>query len=91
MDPEVKREFAELHALVKDNHRLLRAVRRHQILEMFGKLALWLIIILVSGYAYIAYLNPLVAQFFSGASSTPFGIPSSADLQKLIDSYKEPG
>ncbi len=91
MDPEVKRELAELHALVKDNHRLLRAVRRHQLLETFGKIVLWLIIFAASGYLYIQYLLPTVQKFIAnpGATSTGlFGLPSSADLQKLIDSYK---
>jgi len=87
----VKRQFEELHALVKDNHRLLRAVRRHQLLETFGKLVLWLILLGVGGYFYAQYLAPVVQKFIEnpGATSTGlFGLPSSADLQKLIESAK---
>lgn len=94
MDPEEKREFEALHALVKDNHRLLRAVRRHQILETFGKLFIWIVIFAASGYLYIQYLGPLVTNFIENPGATShglFGFPSSADLQKLIDSYKKPG
>ena len=91
MDPEVKRQFEELHALIKDNHRLLRAVRRHQLLEMFGKLVIWLIIFAASGYLYRQDLGPIVNKFIENpraASTGLFGLPSSADLQKLIESYK---
>jgi len=91
MDPEVKRQFEELHALVKDNHRLLRAMRRHQIIEMFGKLVLWIIIFAASGYFYLQYLGPIVSNFIADpamASHGLFGLPSSADLQKLIESYR---
>lgn len=91
MDPEVKRQFDELHALVKDTHRLLRAVRRHQLLETFGKFVLWIILLGIGGYFYAQYASPFVSQFIqnpSGVSTGLFGLPSSADLQKLIDSYK---
>src|SRR3989344_5836388 len=37
MDPELKKEIAEIHALAKDNHRMLRAIRRDQWLGFFGK------------------------------------------------------
>lgn len=88
MDAEVKKQLEELHALVKDNHRLLRAVRRHQLLETFGKLVFWLIVFAASGYAYLYYLAPVVQKFVEHPSATTFGFPSSADLQKLIDSSK---
>ncbi len=87
----MRRQFEELHALVKDNHRLLRAVRRHQLLETFGKLFIWIIIFAASGYLYLQYLGPIVNKFIEnpGATSTGlFGFPSSAELQKLIESSK---
>lgn len=91
MDPEVKRQFEELHALAKDNHRLLRAVRRHQILETFGKLFIWIVIFAATGYVYLQYLGPLFDKFIHNPSSVSrgvFGLPTSADLQKLIESAK---
>lgn len=91
MDPEIKQQLTEIHALVRDNHNLLRAVRRHQIFEMVGKYVFWIIIIASSVYWVVTYLEPLAAKFSTSTGmspSGPFGLPTSADLQKLINSYK---
>ena len=91
MDPESKRLLEETHALVKDNHRLLRAVRRHQLITDFGKFFIWLIIILASVYSFQVYLRPLIATFSmvpGATASGPFGFPTSADIEKLINSFK---
>ncbi len=91
MDPEIKKQLEEIHALVKDNHHLLREVRRHQIIEMFGKYIFWLIFITGSVFGVVNYLQPLAAKFSSSTGMTPsglFGLPTSADIQKLINSYK---
>lgn len=91
MDPELKRQLEEIHALTKDNHRLLRALRRHQLIGTFGKIAFWIIILGSSAYWYQTYLQPLVSKFSimpGAATSGLFGLPSSADIQKLINSYK---
>ena len=90
MDPELKKEIAEIHALAKDNHRMLRAIRRDQWLGVFGKVVFWVIIVVLPLYLYQQYLQPLVAKFQTtqGASTSgPFGLPTSAELQKLINSY----
>jgi hypothetical protein len=81
MSPEEKEQFAELHALVKDNHRLLRAVRRHQIIEFYGKWILWLIIILGGGLLYAHYLGPIMSQIL---------LPGS-EFQKVLHSYQSGG
>lgn len=90
MDPEVKRQLEEIHALAKDNHHLLRAVRRHQLLIDFGKIFLLLIVAGVVVYGYYVYLKPLAGRYSAGSAttSTAFFNLSSADIQKLIDSYK---
>jgi len=91
MDPELKRELDDIHALVKDNHRMLRAVRRHQLFETFGRYALWIIVAVLSYYSYAIYLQPFVQRFVvdpSGTTSSLFGLPTSVDLQKLVNSYK---
>ena len=94
MDPEIRRALDEIHALTKDNHRLLRAVRRHQILETFGRYVLWAVLILAAVYSYVVYVAPLVQRFSANpqsAASGIFGLPTSADIQKLINSYKPGG
>lgn len=91
MDPELKRQLEEIHALARDNHHLLREVRRHQLIEMFGKYVFWLIVIGSSVYGVVNYLQPLATKFSASTGMTPsglFGLPTSADIQKLINSYK---
>ena len=90
MDPELKRELEEIHALVKDNHRMLKATRRDQWFGVIIRIIIWAIVLLLPLYIYQQYLQPLVAQFSVTQGGVPnsFGIPSSAEIQKLIDSYK---
>lgn len=91
MDPELKRELDAIHALARDNHHLLRAVRRHQMFDMFGKYILWALFIGASVYWVVTYLQPLATQFSVSSGmkpSGPFGLPTSADMQKLLNSYK---
>lgn len=94
MDPELKREIEEMHALVKDNHRMLRAIRRSQWLSFMSTVIIWIVVLALPLYLYQQYLAPLVANFSaaSGMSDTTtsrfLGLPTSAELQKLIDQYK---
>jgi len=84
MDPETKRLLEQIHALTRDNHRLLKAVRRHQLLEMFGWWILWLVFILVCVYGYVVYVAPVVSQYVVEQGKN--GQPSS-EFQKLIHSF----
>lgn len=91
MDPELKHLLVELLTMEKENHRLLRAVHRHQLISAFWKIFLWLFLFIATGYSYFAYIQPLLEKFTvqgSPSSGSYFGFPSSAELQKLIDSYK---
>jgi hypothetical protein len=91
MDPEIKRQLEEIHALSRDNHRMLRAIRRDQWLSFVGKIVFWVILLALPLYLYQQYIQPLVAQFQTTTgmiTSGPFGIPTTADLQKLINLYK---
>ena len=92
MDPELKRELTEVHALAKDNNRMLRAIRRDQWIGFVGKIIIWAIVLLLPLYLYQQYLQPIVNCFSATTgiplTSGPFGFPTSADVQKLINSYK---
>jgi len=93
MDPELKRILDETHALAKDNHRMLRAIRRDQLVGFVGKIVLWILVIVLPLYVYQQYLGPLVEKFTTlyGVGATTqngVGLPTTAELQKLIDSYK---
>jgi hypothetical protein len=91
MDPELKRMLEENLALTKDNHRMLRAIRRDQWFGFVGRIIIWAIVLLLPLYLYQHYLEPIVAKF----SATPgeftsgiFGLPTSAELGKLLNSFK---
>ena len=92
MDPELKRTLDEIHALAKDNHRMLRAIRRDYWIGLVGKILFWIILFALPLYFYQQYLQPLFTKFSatSGtpAATGPFGLPTTAELQKLINSYK---
>lgn len=91
MDPELKRELEEIHALAKDNHQMLRAIRRHQWWSFVWTIVVWIVVLALPLYLYQQYLQPIVEKFSSTAGITvpgSLGLPTSADLQKLINSYK---
>ncbi|MFZ3043923.1 MAG: hypothetical protein WA058_02335 [Minisyncoccia bacterium] len=91
MDPELKRTLDEIHALAKDNHDMLRAIRRDQWLGFIGRVIVWIIVLILPLYLYQQYLQPFVVKFSSSAGLTtsgPFGFPTSAELQKLISSFQ---
>jgi len=94
MDPELKREIEEIHALAKDNHRMLRVIRRSQWLGLVRSIIIWVVVLALPLYLYQQYLAPIVAKFsaVSGMSTTTtsgfLGLPTSAELQKLINSAK---
>lgn len=92
MDPELKRLLEEMHALAKDNHRMLRAIRRDYWIGVAGKVLFWIIILALPLYFYQRYLQPLIDKFPAptGVSANPgsFTLPTTAELQKLLDSYK---
>ena len=90
MDPEIKHLLVELLSIEKDNHRLLKAVHRHQLFAAFWRIFVWIFVIVATGYSYFAYLKPIMDKFVVPGSPSPasFFNLSSPELQKLIDSYK---
>ncbi len=91
MDPELRQMLEETRSLAKDNHRMLRAIRRGQWFGFFAKVVIWVIVLALPLYLYQQYLQPLVAQFSAtpgAATSGPLGLPTSADIEKLINSLK---
>ncbi len=77
MDPEIKRLLEETQALTKENHRLLKAMRRDQWVGFWLKLALWIIVLVLPLFFYQQFIAPIVS-----------GGASSVDIQKLINSYQ---
>ena len=91
MDPELKRTLDEIHALAKDNHKMLRAIRRDQWLGLIGKIIVWAIVLALPLFLYQHYFQPIISGFSETASTTPtgfFGFPTSAEAQKLVNFFK---
>jgi len=89
MDPELKQEIAQIHALAKDNHDMLRAIRRHQWWSFITTAVFWIVVLLAPFYLYQQYVQPLVAKFSApGTPTNGFQLPTSIDVQKLINSVK---
>ncbi|HUX80804.1 MAG TPA: hypothetical protein VMV38_00570 [Candidatus Paceibacterota bacterium] len=91
MDPELKKILEETHALAKDNHKMLRAIRRDQWLGFIGKIIVWAIVLAVPLFLYQRYFEPIISDVTGTASTTPsglFGLPTSAETQKLINYFK---
>lgn len=89
MEPELRRALDELHALTKDNHRMLRAIRREYWFGVVGRIVIWVLVLALPLFLYQQYVGPVVSNYFSAVGakpSGPFGLPTSADIQKLLDS-----
>ena len=90
MDPELKRELDMIRALTKENHDMLRAIRRDQWLGFIGRVIVWIIVLALPLYLYQQYVQPIVSRFSMDTATTTgmLGIPTYAELQKLINFYK---
>lgn len=89
MDPELKQEIAQIHALVKDNHDMLRALRRHQWWSFITTVVFWLIVTIAPFYLYQQYVQPLVSRL-SGTEEPQkgFQLPAFIDVQKVLNSLQ---
>ena len=86
----MRRQLEEIHALAKDNHRMLRAIRRGQWFSFLSTVIVWIVVLALPILLYQQYLAPMVAKFSATSETTAtgmFGLPSFADIQKLINSY----
>lgn len=95
MDPEIKTLLEETHALAKDNHKMLRSIRRSQWMSFMSTIVVWLVVLALPLYLYRQYLEPIITQISetSGMSTTTtsgfLGIPSFANIEKLINSFRD--
>ena len=94
MDSEIKEMLDEIHALEKDNHRMLRAIRRGQWFSFFTSVVFWLAMIAIPVYLYQQYLEPTIAKIsaISGVSATTtssfLGLSTFTEIGNLINSVK---
>ena len=89
MDPELKQELDQIRALVKDNHDMLRALRRHQWWSFLTTVVFWIIVTVAPFYLYQQYVQPLLDKISGTESATNgFQLPTSVDVQKLLNSLQ---
>lgn len=91
MDPELKRQIEEIHVLAKDNHDMLRALRRHQWYSFVWTIVVWIVVLALPLYLYQQYVQPIVEKFSTTPGTTfpgTFSVPSSAEIQKLLNSFQ---
>jgi hypothetical protein len=93
MNPEIERELEEIHALAKDNHRMLRAIRRGQWFSFFSSIIFWLAVLVLPLYLYQQYLAPIISKISetTGMSTTTtsglFNVPAFTEIGKVINSF----
>lgn len=85
MDDELKKLLQENLDLARENNAMLRVMRRNAWISFFSKLFVWALLIIAPLYLLDRYLGPIVEQAGSGQGA--FGLPSSADVQKLLEYY----
>ena len=94
MDSELRDLIEKTHALAKDNHRMLRALRRGQMFSFLSSIVVWIAVIVLPIYFYQQYLAPIVSNLssLSGMSTTTtsglIGVPTFNELKNLINSIK---
>jgi hypothetical protein len=93
MDPEIERTLEEIHALAKDNHRMLRAIRRGQWMSFISTVIVWVAVLALPLYLYRQYLEPIISQIseISGTASTTtaglLNVPTFTGIGKMISSF----
>ena len=69
---------------------MLRAIRRDQWFGFIGRLIIWAIVLVLPLYFYQQYLRPIIGKVTETTgikTSGAFGLPTSAEVQKLINSF----
>lgn len=97
MDPELKKQLEAIHALARNNNRMLRAIRRDAWFSLAGKIIFWAVFLIGPVYLYYVYVAPVVERFTPAASSGTSGTASSTsffdnltigEIQKIIEQYR---
>jgi len=97
MDSELKKQLEEIHALARDNNRMLRAIRRDAWYSLAGKIIFWAIFLLGPVYLYYAYVAPVIERVAPTTTSIGSATATSTnffenltigEIQKIIEQYR---
>jgi uncharacterized membrane protein (DUF106 family) len=83
MDPEIKRLLEETKALAKDNHQMLRSIRRRQMYSVVWTIVVWAFVLLAPFYLYQQYLQPFISKFQATGTTTSSDIGNLLNLLKV--------
>jgi len=83
----------ETHDLVKENHKLLKRMERNALISFVVKAIVWLLILGVPLFFLSTYLTPLISAIEGNTASSTvpsglLGLPSAAQMQRIIELYK---
>lgn len=84
----------ETIAVTRENNRLIREMRRNAILGFVARIVVWLIVLGVPLFFLSSYLGPIIEALSGSAEAGAlpngmFGLPSSDELQRLMEQYRE--
>lgn len=74
MDPEQRQLLKETLALARENHRLLRAMRRNQLFWLILKIVIWAILIIAPLYLLQPYISTM---------------PTAQEAARSLETYRE--
>ena len=85
----------EVYKLVKENNRMLKAIRRDAFIGGIVKAVFWVVVVVILPYLfYVTYLEPYVQQMTAAYTETQGDIDSFKakleglpDFQKLLEQF----
>ena len=92
MDPETKNLLIETNTLVKENHILLKKLRRGQVIAGITRLFYWIVILGLSFGAFYfiqPYLNSLLSIYTGKSSDIGATLPKNVDLNNITNLLKQ--
>ncbi len=82
-------------ALTKENHKLLKTMRRSSLFWLIAKIIMWVALLILP----LFFIQPLISAFTgelpsasgtsTAAPSSLFGFPSPAEIKSLMKQYKD--
>ncbi len=79
--------LSEQLELARDTNKVVRSIRRANRIAFWAKLVLWSLVIVVP----FLFIGPILKAFLptaNGAALNIFDFPSSAEIQKVIQTYR---
>ena len=92
MDPETKNLLIETNTLVKENHILLKKLRRGQVIASITRWFYWIVILGLSFGAFYfiqPYLSSLLSIYTGKSSDVGAVLPKNIDIGNITNLLKQ--